>query len=92
MVNSIFSSIGNIGGATQNMPLFGHGSTYSINNYQQNLANVAQAQGLSSLQGYKLKDYMIDGIWMEFDEFVQAIYPEDTPERTMFLLKHQKQK
>ena len=34
--------------------------------------------------------WMVDGKTMTFQEFVQAVFPEDTPERTFFLLKYTK--
>ena len=34
--------------------------------------------------------WMVDGKQMEFDEFVRTVFPEDTPERTFFLLKYSK--
>lgn len=34
--------------------------------------------------------WRVDGQDMTFEEFVQAVFPEDTPERTFFLLKYKK--
>jgi len=34
--------------------------------------------------------WMVDGRSMSFEEFVQTVFPEDTPERTFFLLKYTK--
>lgn len=36
------------------------------------------------------KQWMVDGQAMDFDEFVRTVFPEDTPERTFFLLKYKK--
>ncbi len=33
-------------------------------------------------------NWMIDGCAVEFDDFVSIIFPEDSPERTAFLLKY----
>jgi hypothetical protein len=32
--------------------------------------------------------WMIDGCAVEFEDFVSIIFPEDSPERTAFLLKY----
>jgi hypothetical protein len=32
--------------------------------------------------------WMVDGCAVEFDDFVSIIFPEDSPERTAFLLKY----
>lgn len=34
--------------------------------------------------------WMVDGKSMTFQEFVETVFPEDTPERTFFLLKYSK--
>ena len=34
--------------------------------------------------------WRVDGKDVSFEEFVQLVFPEDTPERTFFLLKYSK--
>jgi len=34
--------------------------------------------------------WMVDGKSLTFQEFVDAVFPDDSPERTFFLLKHSK--
>lgn len=34
--------------------------------------------------------WMVDGKSMTFQEFVETVFPEDTPEKTFFLLKYSK--
>jgi hypothetical protein len=35
--------------------------------------------------------YMIDGRFLDFDEFIDELYPEDCPEKTMLILKLKKE-
>ena len=56
--------------------------------HQQALYN-QQLQSIHARQ-YVPKLWMVDGKSMDFDEFVQTVFPEDTPERTFFLLKYSK--
>jgi hypothetical protein len=55
----------------------------------------AQAQAYSQMQQQayahvqsKTPRWMFKGKFMNFNEFVDAVFPEDTPEKTMFILKH----
>lgn len=34
--------------------------------------------------------WVVDGKSMTFQEFVEAVFPEDSPQKTFFLLKHAK--
>lgn len=34
--------------------------------------------------------WMVDGDPLTFEQFVERVFPEDTPERTFFLLKYKK--
>src|ERR1035437_3190041 len=62
----------------------------------QSAANqMASTQALAALYNGKpavteVLQYMIDGKLMNMDDFVNEIFPEDTREKTMFLLKHTK--
>ena len=44
----------------------------------------------SVLAQHTQKNWMVDGEWMTFDQFVATVFPLDTPERTMFLLRYTK--
>lgn len=54
-------------------------------------AQAAQQQSLYNQQighlGTYTKRYMIDGKAMNFDEFIDALFPEDCAERTYLILK-----
>jgi hypothetical protein len=49
-------------------------------------ANLAR-QYAQTIQRPDLK-WMVDGCAVDFDDFVSIIFPEDSPERTAFLLKY----
>lgn len=57
----------------------------------QGLQNAYNAQ-LNQLGRYQnpTHRYMIDGRMMDFEEFVNTVFPNDCPEKTFFLLKHSK--
>ena len=38
-------------------------------------------------QAYAKKKWMLDGVEMDFDEFVNTIYPDDCPEKTYIILR-----
>lgn len=54
----------------------------------QNMA--AQQLGNYQQQHYPVPKWMFDGKTMEFEEFVNSIFPEDTAEKTAFVLKWSK--
>lgn len=63
--------------------------------YQQSLATQTAAQQAALLRqqyaqqtAYQQPKWMIDGCAVEFKDFVDIIFPEDTPEKTAFLLKY----
>lgn len=66
--------------------------------------NSAQAQAMAAQQAYGANmaaghsqqwrpppKWMFDGKFMEFDEFVEKMFPEDTPAKTMFVLQYTKE-
>ena len=61
------------------------GGTIGAHNPQQAMADYYANQMVK-------KDYMIAGQAMTRDEFLQAVFPEDTAQRTAFLLKYTKEK
>jgi hypothetical protein len=66
----------------------------AFNNNQQYYQNQAMAaqQAFSYAQNtYRLKPYRINGQDMDFEEFIDAIYPDECAERTMLILKFQKE-
>ena len=42
-------------------------------------------------QQFTPKKYMIDGVAMDFQQFVDTIYPDDCAEKTMLILKFKKE-
>ena len=53
--------------------------------------NVPGATGFGQApfgQQYHPTRYMIDGVAMTFEEFIDTIYPEDCAEKTAFVLKY----
>jgi hypothetical protein len=86
--------LGNIMGAPTGS---GQGLANSYSPYQQqagawNQASMNAYHQLTSIHArqHVPPKWMVDGKQMEFDEFVQTVFPEDTPERTFFLLKYSK--
>jgi hypothetical protein len=53
-------------------------------------AQQAQAFAQYAQQEAERQDWMINGVRMTFKEFADTLYPEDSPERTMFYLKYSK--
>jgi hypothetical protein len=44
-----------------------------------------------SLQGIsRPMRWMFDGVMVEFKDFVELMFPEDCPQKTMFVLKYSK--
>lgn len=74
----------------------GQGLANGYNPYQQQSMLGAQGaaanQHLMSIHArqHAPARWMVDGRSMSFEEFVQTVFPEDTPERTFFLLKYTK--
>lgn len=61
---------------------------------QQNQVAVTQAMMNAQAQAYyneARKRFMINGVSMDFDEFVSVVFPHDSQEKTMFLLKFKKE-
>lgn len=54
---------------------------------QAQMSSAYAAQAYAQIQR-KAPKWMFDGKMMSFKEFVDAVFPEDTPEKTMFILKH----
>lgn len=78
----------------------GQGQTNVFNPYAQQSTSGTLAQhaaaynqqlmSIHARQAEPLKHWMVDGKAMDFDEFVQTVFPEDTAEKTFFLLKYSK--
>ena len=54
-------------------------------------AQQAMSSGQANYGNANLPKWMIDGKIMNFKEFMDTIFPDDTPEKTMFLLKYTKE-
>ncbi len=59
----------------------------------------AQAQAIAAQHAAQISQlgrprppyqWMVDGDPLTFEQFVERVFPEDTPERTFFLLKYKK--
>ena len=59
----------------------------AINAHYQHMATQAQM----AQANFKPARYMIDGRFLDFDEFIDELYPEDCPEKTMLILKLKKE-
>lgn len=59
--------------------------------YYQQQAQQQQMAHAHAQQQYQPLTWMIDGKSMAFKEFVDTIFPEDTPEKTHFILKYTKE-
>jgi hypothetical protein len=75
----------------------GQGLANAYNPYAQQAGlmqnQAAQQHAWNSIHARNIPEtakWMIDGKSMTFQEFVAAVFPEDTPERTFFLLKYSK--
>ena len=58
---------------------------------QQSAMAQQQAQhmgGLANQNAYQSPKWMFDGVLVEFKDFVDLVFPEDTPEKTLFVLKY----
>jgi len=86
--------LGNIMGAPSSS---GQGLANAYNPYAQtghwNQQAGAAQQHLMSIharQGRELPQWIFDGQPMSFEDFVEAVFPEDCPQKTFFLLKFSK--
>lgn len=89
--------LGNIFGVT---PAVGQGAQGIANGYnpyaQQNghwAQGAAAQQHLMSIHARNnqpLPRWIFNGQPMDFDEFVEAVFPEDCPQKTFFVLKYKK--
>ena len=78
----------------------GSGIANAYNPYQQQstsgtlsqhaAAYTQQLMSIHARQAEPPKHWMVDGKAMDFDEFVKTVFPEDTAEKTFFLLKYSK--
>lgn len=57
---------------------------------QQAQAQAQQAFAHWAQQAVERREWMIAGKPMSFKEFADTLFPEDTPERTMFFLRYSK--
>jgi len=57
---------------------------------QASLAAYNQLTSIHARQAEKPAEWRVAGRDMTFDEFVAAVFPDDSAERTFFLLKHSK--
>lgn len=93
----IASSLGANGqlGQAQAMPSLAQQAFNNNQQYYQQQAMAAQQALASGHQGiyqpWEPKKYRIDGQDMDFEEFVNTIYPDDCPEKTMLILKFKKE-
>ena len=70
----------------------GHiGNIPQTNPYLQQSAQ-AQQQAYQNLLNPQRANWVVDGEMMSFDKFVTTVFPLDTPERTMFLLRYSGEK
>jgi len=53
-------------------------------------AYTQQLMSIHARQAEPPPKWMVDGKTMTFQEFVDAVFPDDSPERTFFLLKYKK--
>jgi hypothetical protein len=100
----MFSGLGNImGSPTGQSSAQGLANVYSpyqqqaglnqmnATTQQQQIANLGRLQQqFHARQAEPPPRWMVDGQSMSFQEFVHAVFPEHTPERTFFLLKYSK--
>lgn len=53
-----------------------------------NVGMTGMSQGQLNAQSWTPPRWMFNGKMMTFQEFVDAVFPEDTPEKTAFVLKY----
>ena len=46
------------------------------------------SQGTMNGQPFSPPKWMVNGRWMQFQEFIDTVFPEDTAEKTAFVLKY----
>jgi hypothetical protein len=77
MAQGLGQAIGGTGGAMNQWQAQAQTQAYSQ----------MQQQAYAHVQS-KSPRWMFNGKFMNFNEFVDVVFPEDTPEKTMFILKH----
>lgn len=55
---------------------------------QQQWAQHQMSQGTLNGKPFETPKWMFNGKWMDFKEFVNMVFPEDTAEKTAFVLKY----
>jgi len=98
MFNTLFGNIGQ--GIAVNHNLSGQQAQNAYpGHYYSQQAAMAQQQAMigqrqmaqGSLQGMaQPMRWMFDGVLVEFKDFVDLVFPEDSPEKTFFVLKYSK--
>ena len=91
MFNTLFGQMGH-GIATGQQLSAQQAQQYPAHYYaQQSAMAQQQAQhmgGLANQNAYQSPKWMFDGVLVEFRDFVDLVFPEDTPEKTLFVLKY----
>lgn len=67
------------------------GYAYSIQQAQAQQASLAQGAGLGQWHQAPRKKYRIDGQDMDFEEFIDTLYPDECAEKTHLILKFKKE-
>lgn len=67
------------------------GYAYSIQQAQAQQASLAQGAGLGQWHQAPRKKYRIDGQDMDFEEFINTLYPDECAEKTHLILKFKKE-
>lgn len=80
-----YSHLGNLGAAAQQAQL---GQGYPT---QQHLAQAQQMSYAHGIQTHRPMEWMFNGRMVSFKEFVELVFPEDTAEKTAFILKYAKE-
>ena len=91
MFNTLFGNLGQ-GIATSQQLSAQQAQQYPAHYHaQQSAMAQQQAQhmgGLANQNAYQSPKWMFDGVLVEFKDFVDLVFPEDTPEKTLFVLKY----
>lgn len=92
MWNNIFGQLGS--SAAQQYQNYGSSSGYGMANAgalsQQQQAMLHQQYQQAQMQAFQKPQWVIDGQVVSFQEFTDRLFPEDTPEKTVFLLRYAK--
>jgi hypothetical protein len=78
------SNGGQIGLANQNY------ANQQMGAWAQGAAAQQHLMSIHARQGRELPQWIFDGQPMSFEEFVEAVFPEDCPQKTFFVLKFKK--